>query len=286
MNYNKFFFVASVVLSSALIISCGGNKKEEAPIADSATVAAVPAENTVDELVDFKFHYLTANIPSPMELVDALPVAGIPFNKEILNAKENESKYLTSMKKALNFGVYSVDMAYLTTYEEYGMIKGYMGTSRSMAKSLDLTETFDKVVGQRLSGNSENKDSLRKIVDEAYFEVDNYMKNNERALASTEMLTGSWVESQYITLNMISKVERSEKNALLFDKVFEQKRHLASLVSLLKEYENEKDLKPIIEKLSALNTVYTSMKTDQLNDKKYMAMLAEKITEIRKMIVS
>jgi hypothetical protein len=236
--------------------------------------------------VDFKFHYLTANIPSPMELVDALPVAGIPFSKEILNAKENESKYLTSMKKALNFGVYSVDMAYLTTYEEYGMIKGYMGTSRSMAKSLDLTETFDKVVGQRLSGNAENKDSLRKIVDEAYFEVDNYMKNNERALASTEMLTGSWVESQYITLNMISKVDRSEKNALLFEKVFEQKRHLASLVSLLKEYENEKDLKPIIEKLSVLNTVYTSMKTDQLNDKKYMTMLAEKITEIRKMIVS
>jgi hypothetical protein len=286
MNNSKKILVLGLAVSTMMLTSCGGNKESETPAVDTTSTAATAApESTVDEMVDFKFHYLTANIPSPMELVDALPKAGIPFSKDVLNSTENESKYNTTVQKAINFGIYSVDMAYLTTNEEYSLVKGYLNTSRNLAKSLDLTETFDKVVGNRLSQNSENKDSLKKVIDEAYYEVDNYMRNNERALAATQMLTGSWIESQYITLSLIKDVAKDEKNAMLFDKVFEQKRHLASLVSLLKEYEKEKSFKPVIDQMYELNKQYDSMQTADASNKEFLNKLATSVAKIRNGLV-
>lgn len=286
MNNTKKIFALGISVTTLMFASCGGNKEAETSNADTAKAVEAPAPvSTVDEMVDFKFHYLTANIPSPMELVDALPKAGIPFSKEVLNATENESKYNTSLQKALNFGIYSVDMAYLTTNEEYPMVKSYLNTSRNLAKALDLSETFDKVVGNRLSQNSENKDSLKKVIDEAYYEVDNYMRNNERALAATQMLTGSWIESQYITLTLIKDVAKDEKNTLLFEKVFEQKRHLASLVSLLKEYEKEKTFKPVIDQIYELNNLYSSMKNEDVSNKEFLNKLATSVAKIRNGLV-
>jgi hypothetical protein len=286
MNNSKKILLLGVSIGTVMLTSCGGNKETETPAADTTATAVAPAPvSTVDEMVDFKFHYLTANIPSPMELVDALPEAGIPFSKEVLNATENESKYNTSVQKAINFGIYSVDMAYLTTNEEFSLVKGYLNSSRNLAKSLDLTETFDKVVGNRLSQNSENKDSLKKVIDEAYYEVDNYMRNNERALAATQMLTGSWIESQFITLTLIKDVAKNEKNGMLFDKVFEQKRHLASLVSLLKEYEKEKAFKPTIDQIYELNKVYDAMQVADASNKEFLNKLAAAVAKIRNGLV-
>jgi hypothetical protein len=152
MNNPKKILTVCISISSLLIASCGGNKEVETAKVDTmSTETAAPQESTVDEMVDFKFKYLTANIPSPMELVDALPKAGISFSKDVLNPVESESKYNTSLQKAINFGIYSVDMAYLTTNEEYSMVKSYLNTSRNLAAALDLTETFDKVVGNRLN---------------------------------------------------------------------------------------------------------------------------------------
>jgi len=284
MNNSKKILLLGATISTVILTSCGGNKETETPAADTtatATAAAPAPASTVDEMVDFKFHYLTANIPSPMELVDALPEAGIAFSKDVLNNTENESKYNTSVQKAINFGIYSVDMAYLTTNEEFSLVKGYLNASRNLAKSLDLTETFDKVVGNRLSQNSENKDSLKKVIDQAYYEVDNYMRNNERALAATQMLTGSWIESQFITLTLIKDVAKNEKNGMLFDKVFEQKRHLASLVSLLKEYEKEKAFKPVIDQMYELNKQYDAMQLVDASNKEFLNKLATAVAKIR-----
>lgn len=279
----------SALVFSALFMSACGNSTPPAET-HSDTTQTVPAENqpasTVDEMVDFKFHYLIGNIPSPMELVDALPSAGFNFTKDLLNSVDNEKKYLTSFKKAVNFGVYSVDMAYITTNEEFSMVKSYMATAQNLAKSLELSDTFNKVVGDRLKENAENKDSLKKVIDDAYYEIDNYMRNNERALTATQMLTGSWVESQFITLALIKDVPVSEQNKLLFEKIFEQKRHLESLVSLLKEYEKEKDLSPVIKQLNELNLVYKNMKTEDIGNKDFMNKLYNKVAEIRKNITN
>jgi hypothetical protein len=216
-----------------------------------------------------------------MGMVDILPGAGASFNAELLLPAGSETKYLSAMKKAFAFGVYSTDLAYLTTHEEFSSVQKYLASTRNLAKSLDLSETFDKVVGQRLQNNMENKDSIKVVIDQAYYEVDNYMRTNERALTATQVLTGSWIESQYITLNIAKGMTRSEKSQVLYDKIFEQKRHLSSLVSLLKEYESQKDFAPFINKLRELEKDYASMKSADLDNAAYLGSLADKLSALR-----
>jgi hypothetical protein len=112
------------------------------------------------------------------------------------------------------------------------------------------------------------------------------MRNNERALTATQMLTGSWIESQYITLALIKDVAVSDQNKVLFEKIFEQKRHLESLVSLLKEYAKEKEFAPTIEQLNALNEVYKTMKTEDVGNKDYMNKLYNNVAKIRQSITN
>lgn len=243
------------------------------------------AATAVDDMVDFKFHYLVANIPSPMAMVDILPSVGAPYQADLLLAPGTEEKYLTAMKKAFAFGVLSTDLAYITSHGEFQAVQKYLAGTRNLAKSLDLSETFDKVVGKRLQNNAENKDSIRAIIDQAYFEVDNYMRTNERALTATQVLTGSWVESQYLTLHHAKSITKNEKSQVLYDKIFEQKKHLASLVSLLKEYEGQKDFSPFIGKLKELEKDYASMKLADLQSASFLSGLSDKLSSLRSDII-
>jgi hypothetical protein len=273
----------------SFITGCGsgGNQPAETK-SDSATTVSTDtaaASTGVDEMIDFKFHYLVANIPSPMAMVDILPGIGASYKSELLLPPGSEEKYLSSMKKAFAFGVLSTDLAYITSHEEYSSVQKYLAGTRSLAKALDLAETFDNVVGKRLQNNTENKDSIRAIIDQAYFEVDTYMRTNERALTATQVLTGSWVESQYITLQIAKSTVRNPKTQILFDKIFEQKKHLASLVSLLKEYENQKDFMPFISRMRDLEKDYAGMKIADLDNAAFLTSLSEKLNTLRAEVI-
>src|ERR1017187_5470521 len=149
----KKLFFAVFILS---IYSCGGNKNENSPSQtteikkDSVVSANTQPDN---EMADFKFHKLVLNIPSPFEIINLLPKSGMEFNKSLANSTDNASKYLTSFKKGLNYGVYGVDMIYLSTNEQYADMKKYFETTRKFAKDLDAGESFDKIIGSRIDKN-------------------------------------------------------------------------------------------------------------------------------------
>ena len=271
------------------ICSCGNNKTETtadqqtpAPKKDSVVSTAAQPEN---DMADFKFHKLILNIPSPFEIINLLPKSGMEFNKSLANSTDNASKYLTSFKKALNYGVYGVDMIYLSTNEQYSDIKKYFATTRKFAKDLDAGESFDKIMGSRIEKNINSKDTMNKIMDDLYSEMDNYLKSNERLLTSTQITTGSWIESQYITMSCVKNLDKNKNNEVLFQKVFEARNELKELVNLLKEYEKDKEFNPLIKELNELEKIYSEIKTNDI-DKALMNKISDKLTIVRGKIVS
>lgn len=280
--------IASFFLSASLLLtSCGdGKKAEEATIPESAKVdSAVISGTPVNEFNEFKFHLFLANIPSPIGLVDQLPKAGMPFKKELVNMHENSSKYLTTGKKAMNFGVYGADIAYLSTNEQFTDFKKYLTVSRDLAQSLDAGDIFDKAVGTRIENNLDNKDTITQIMDNAYGAIDDYMRTNERQMISAQMVTGSWIESQYLTLSLLKDFDKNDQNGILYQKTFEARVHLQNLVKVLVDFENDKEFKPIIAKMKELEKDLTAMKTEDFT-KDNIAKLAPKVAAIRSMIVN
>jgi hypothetical protein len=269
---------------AAAMVSCGNDsgKTTEAPV---DTVKATPQTQPENELADFEFHTLVINIPSPFEILTFLPKAGIPYNKSLLNPVENEAKYTTTTKKGLNYGVYIVDLVYLSTNEQFSEVKTYFKTSRNLAQSLGCAESFDNISGSRLEKNIDQKDTINKVIDQIYIEMDSYLRSNERLLTATQILVGSWIESQYITTTLLKNQTRNKDNEVLFQKVIEQNFTSQKLVELLKEFEKEKDFKAVIDGVGELDKIYSGIQGGNL-DKAAIDKLAAKLTEVRGKIVN
>ncbi len=279
-----------VLYFSALVtlVSCGGSK-ETAPVSEATEAksdsAVSPASQPENELADFKFHMTIANIPSPFEIIDMLPKSGIAFDKGLLNSTENLSKYQTSTKKGLNYGVYVVDLIYLSSNEQYSEVKKYFVTSRDLAQKLDAGDSFNRIAGSRVEQNIDNKDSINHVMDAVYAETDNYLRSNARLLSATQILTGSWIESQFITISLLKHAEKNKNNELLYQKVFEQNIHAESLVKLLAEFEKEKDFKGLITEIKELAAMYKEIKSADI-PMASIEKISNKLNSIRNKMVS
>ena len=274
-----------LVSTLAILAACGGSK-ETAPTSENTNTQVVDSVSQPEnELADFKFHMAIANIPSPFEIIDMLPKSGIPFNGELTNPTDNKSKYQTSTKQALNYGAYVVDLIYLSTNEQYSNVKQYYVTSREFAQKQDAGDSFERIAGSRVEQNIDNKDSINHVMDAVYAETDNYLRSNARLLAATEILCGSWIESRYITLNLLKGADRNATNEAIFQKVYEQNIHAESLVKLLAEFEKEKDFKGLITDIKDLAAMYKEIKSSEV-PKDLIAKISDKLASVRGKMIS
>ncbi|MCE3278299.1 MAG: hypothetical protein K0S44_490 [Bacteroidetes bacterium] len=276
----------AVLSIAAALTACGNDSsKTETTEVPKDTIKPVPQTQPENELADFEFHTLVINIPSPFEILTFLPKSGIPYNKSLLNPVENEKKYTTTTKKGLNYGAYIVDLVYLSTNEQYSDIKTYFKTTRNLAVSLDCAESFDRISGSRLEKNIDQKDTINKVIDQIFIEMDDYLRSNERLLTATQILVGSWIESQYITTTLLKDQTKNKDNEILYQKVLQQNFTSQKLVQLLKEFEKEKEFMPVIKGVQELDQIYSGLKGDNI-DKPTMEKLAAKLTEVRGKIVN
>lgn len=264
------------------IISCSNPPANQEPTAAPAeSVKDTAAAEAIDEAKEFKFSMVLADIPSPLEIINVLGKSHAHFDKALTNGTGNESRYTTSFKRGLNFGVYAIDLGYLAANDQFGNIQSYYNTTKNLAGTLDATEGFNKVAASRIKSYAENKDSVMKVVDEFYTQVDQYLRNNQRLQTATQMLVGGWVESQYLTLNSLKGMDKGEDLNKIKEQIFMQKLHLGKIVSVLKDYEKDKEFMPIITEMNALNSLYQAIPSSAAIDEATLASLTEKVAAVR-----
>jgi hypothetical protein len=278
--------LTSLSIAVLLLASCGGEKpKEEGQEID--TTAKVEAMDTtseeLNEVADFKFHVFIANIPSPLESMVLIPDAGVIMDKTHLNSVENADKYTSITKKALNYGVYGADLGYLVAYEQNQDISDYFATLKSLAEDLGASGQFDKVLNERFQANLENRDSLLVIMDKALGSTEDYLKNNQRLESATLMLTGSWVESQFILVRALIEANGKGDLIKLYAKIPEQKAHLKSLTDLLAE-QKSKDCTKYKAELEKVKAVYDGIANVDAIDEATLEKLSHELELIKNMI--
>ena len=281
----KKTFVFSLALA---LVACGNNSSTNTAETKKDTAAAPKAAvgQATNDLADFQFHTLVINSPSPFQIVSELPKCGETFNKALINPTEKESKYTTSTKKGLNYGVYVVDLVYLSTNEQFSMVKDYFKTSRSLAQSLGCADSFDKIAGSRIEKNIDKKDTINKVIDQIYTEMDDYLRSNDRLLSATQILVGSWIESQYITVSLIKDETMTDKNKVLYQKVSEQGNTVSKIVDLLGQFAADKEFIAIENELKNIQAVYKDVKIGSDIDKATLAKIYDKLNSARGKIVN
>jgi len=243
-----------IVLISSLLFSCGGNnivEEENVETPDDQNV------NDVDRVNKTKQVFYT--FPSPLETVSIFEEAGVLYNSNLLNSTDNLSSYSTNAQRALNFGVYGADLSYTNIFDQINRSMAYMNCVQKLASALGLISVFESETMDRLEENIENRDSLTSIINEAYWEADAYLKENEQSNLSVLVVSGGWIETLFLGSKAID-IENPHQE--IEKRIAEQKYSLNNLIELLQTY-NDAEVLTVLTMLEDLQISFNKIKEDE-----------------------
>jgi dihydroorotate dehydrogenase len=281
----KKFFRQSLAFGFILFAaaSCSNNAQQEKTTDEFADTAATEVDSVKAkerEKLEFKFFFTIANLPSPMEMINAIYENNIPFNKDLLNSSSRASDYTTAYKKAVNYGIYGIDMSYTAFYGQNQDLLDYYSTTKKMAEKLGVQETFDKFTTS-FRENSNNRDSLVKIIDRAYTETDSYLRSNRRLEVASHVLAGSIVEVQFLSIELLKNMERTAANADLYERVYNQKLYLQNLIGLFSDLKKYPSSAQLLEQLKGVQKVFDTVKSPEELTKDNLNKMAAAIGAVR-----
>ena len=196
------------------------------PVADS--VPAAEAEKLSEEAVAD----IVQNIASPVEIAAILQSMQIPFSAGYLASTQEADRLTTNFRKAVMLGIYGADLGYLNIYGKTGNSVDVLSAIKRLADGLRVGQFFDFETLKRLSTSKSNLDSLLFLSVNSYNQIDNYLRDNDRGSISALMITGVWIEGQYLA----TQVALSHDDEILRDRIGEQKIILGDLLMLLRPY--------------------------------------------------
>jgi hypothetical protein len=179
------------------------------------------------------------------------------------------------------------DLAYLAAYKNEKGIKAYIEVSGKMADATGVKGKFDDVVNNRhFIDHINNPDSLEVIIENIYKATDDFLISDKHLDLASEVFIGSWIENNFITLASLKGQKQNEKNKALFNKVYEQKLHIANILTLLKEFENHPELSNFYKQFEDLTNLYQGVSSVENVNEAFLTKLNEKIKTMRESIIA
>lgn len=206
------------------------------------------------------------SIPSLYEILFIIQTTGADFNPNLVNNAKNYKSYTSSaVKAAINIGVYSSDIAYLSSYGRTQQALDYMDVCIALTEVVHGRDVDKLDVLERFENNLSNPDSLIQILNQFDIELITYLNENERMDIGALILAGAFIEVQYITIkiidtypkNVISQKMRWQVLSPLVSNLRDQKISLAVLIELLENVDSKGDFElMILNELNKLNSIY------------------------------
>jgi hypothetical protein len=248
----KTRFSGFILISLAVIFSCRpAGKSGNAEGIDSIYLGDIkPLVHNIDSMgAGLPIFY---NMYLSVEMSSLFQSSGAVFKQDLLNSPDNLSNYITSSKKALNLGVYAVDLSYAKVSEQLETAGKYFNAMQKLTEEMGIPSVYFKNTADRFEKNIDNKDSLIKIANEVYMASDNYLRENERYSASAQIILGGWVEAIYIA----SHIAATTRDINIIERLAEQRTSLANVIALLNDYSSDTDIKQNLYKLKQLQPLF------------------------------
>jgi hypothetical protein len=280
-----FFLSAMMALGLA---ACGSSTKEDQnKNSEDFKEAEGALKNQIEEVV--------YNIPSPSEIPYLLQVTGAEFNETLLNPRTKVDQYASrSDKAALNLGIYSADIGYLSSYDKTQESIDYLNAAKTLADNLGIIGTFDTGVLKRFEANISNKDSLAHLLDQSIKKTENFLMDDSRNKLSALIVAGSFIEGLYISTGVVKSYP---KNLLPDDKrnlvltpimrvVLEQRKSVSELLKMMKSVEQSDPVTAIVADLSKLESAYAALNIEEQikNNRADLILTDKNLEEITKVV--
>lgn len=197
------------------------------------------------------------SVPSPLDMAAILKKSGAGYDADFLNKVRNVNEYSSGQQQALNLGVYGADLSYASIFNQNQESILYLSCTKKLADKLGLSKAFNDEVIERMELNVDNRDSLLTIISDTYYNLDAYLKENDRDHISAMIIAAGWIEGLYLGTQIANSSESVSPK--LMQRIAEQKISLGNLVALVMSYNESGNLDFILEDLEKIEQAYGSV---------------------------
>ncbi len=211
-----------------------------------------------------------SQVPSPGEMFSFIKQLGNKAKDDVtqLNSPENLKKYNDNKSKALNFGIYSADLLFCSTFNHGAEALKYFVNIKKLGDDIGISTAINEQTATRISNNISNPDSLANISNDLYFTTFDHLESNDRGNTLAMVMAGGWVESIYMVTSMEPVYK---KDSPVITRVAEQKYTLENLMDFMKKYEKDPDVASVLKQLDNLKAEF-----DKIEDAKGPAAITVK----------
>lgn len=275
MSFKNIYNYVSYLAIVLLINACG------TPVTDSDELDGEDSATLVQKAKNDKIQKIFSTIPAQQETMAMLDEAEARYSSKFLNPIENVAKYSSVKSRALNLGIYGIDLGVTNIFDQTQESMLYLRCTNKMATSLGISGAFDEKMSERIDASSDSKDSLLVIITDSYRNADNYLQENGQPGVSSLMVVGGWIEGMYVATQIASASSTAQT---IIDKVSSEKATLENLISLLVDYKAENEgTEDILESLNQLKAIYDTA-SPKLTPEQFK-QIADKVAEIRNGII-
>lgn len=237
---NKLIFVGVLLMFA---YSCGSGEEKQ-------QIETVKEPETVDAA------HVNYNIPSPSEQFALISKMDAVKNTKILHDPNLADKYTSSSQKALNFGIYTADVAYLTSFNETNKYLSYFGKLEKLGSDIGVAKVFGTELGELAKKWDGNADSLFKLSDDIYNRTFQRLIEIDKGDELSLMLVGGWIESMHL---MIGSSKGFGKSPKLDQALADQKLVAENLLEFLVSYQDNEAVNEYAASIEEILKVYEQM---------------------------
>ncbi len=262
-----------LVLFTLLFSSCKQSKQSE-----TEDKQKKQEELSVDTL-ESEVREVVYPLPSPFEVYEDLQRIGASYLGDVLNPVSNADKYFSENEKALNLGVYSADLSYVTTYDKTQEMQRYSRVVRSMMNNLDIDIEISNLSQESIKERFQNKDSLVNYVTNIFHKTYSFLNKKGDPSLSALMVAGIWSEGLYIATHISKDTYDTYEIVKL---IHEQKTSLEKVMKIMNRFQDNETVSKLHDDFETLMKLYEeagdSLTQDQFNAiKTQIAKIREKI---------
>lgn len=188
----------------------------------------------------------------PTDIVQLFEETGTGFNPDLLLPLDRISYYENREQMALLMGSLGVDLSYCKLFEMVIEAAEYYKHIELFADKLNLPHEIFEKSSKDFELYINSPDSLTKLIDQVYSDVDRYFKESNQESFACLSLLGGWLETMYIGVRIYQEHSILEMG----DRILQQKYALNNLTGLMANYQESLIVRRYMHPLYKLKQAY------------------------------
>jgi len=206
----------------------------------------------------------------PAAVVELIRMTGANFQENLVSTADKDTIYLfDSLLSAMNLGIYTVDIAYLVTFEKEKQVMIYLDKARKLAENIGAGHLYDHGMFRRYQVAGAQEDSLILILKHAAEQLEQDLSQMELKRIYTMFATGEFIEKLHLTSQLLIHADKknNERTLSLMLLLFHQENSLQQLLSLLEQVRRKEEGERFLAMLSDLQLLFMELnKSGELAD--------------------